>query len=433
MAGKSRRKIGLFGATTTIIGFVIGVSIFILPGSLAAQTGPGVVLSYMFAAVLAVFSCLAAVQLSRAYPVSGASVVAIGELLSPYYRFLAVWLIVGSGAVAIALLSYGFADYVSALVGSQNRGLKAIVLVVLLTLLNLVGIRQSVAVQALMVAAFMTALLVFCIVGLANISTTRMIPFAPNGFAPILAATVPAFFSYTGFLVIVELGGEIRNPERNIPIAISISFLVVLMTYVSVSLVIVGVVPWQELANTSAAVSEISGLLLPDWAANAITMTAIAAAASSVNVLLLAYSRDVAALASAGELPALMTTKRPEERTNAQKGILAIAAISILAILAGKDIESYATVAVVAVLLFQTLVGVSVWRLTRKVGPDISAVEPSRNSLLSKLAGGGVVTVSLAFIFVALANRPSATGVVVLYVLGGWLIRTLILRSQSSR
>ena len=433
MEGKSRRKIGLFGATITIIGFVIGVSIFILPGSLAAQTGPGVVLSYMLAAVLAVFSCLAAVQLSRAYPVSGASVVAIGELLSPYYRFLAVWLIVGSGAVAIALLSYGFADYLAALVGTQNRGLTAIVLVVLLTFLNLAGIRQSVAVQALMVAAFMTALLVFCIVGFANVSTTRLIPFAPNGFAPILAATVPAFFSYAGFLVIVELGGEIRNPGRNIPIAISISFLVVLMTYVSVSLVIVGVVPWQALANTSAAVSEISGLLLPDWAANAITLTAIAAAASSVNVLLLAYSRDIAALASAGELPALMTTRGPGGRTYAQKGILAIAAISVLAILAGKDIESYATVAVVAVLLFQTLVGVSVWRLTQKAGPDISAVGLPQNPLLSRLAGGGVVTVSLAFIFVALANQPSATGVVVLYVLIGWLIRTLILRSQSSR
>jgi APA family basic amino acid/polyamine antiporter len=103
-----------------------------------------------------------------------------------------------------------------------------------------------------MVFALLLALTVFALAGLVNMDTDRLTPFMPNGFSPVLAATVQAFFSYAGFMVIIEIGGEIKNPTRNIPLALAISFITVLLLYTLVSVAIVGVIPWQELGDINA-------------------------------------------------------------------------------------------------------------------------------------------------------------------------------------
>ena len=81
------RSIPLSGAIFTLIGYIIGGSIFILPGELAAQAGPGVFLAYLLASGIALFVCVIAAQIGNAFPVSGANYVAVSTVLSPFWGF----------------------------------------------------------------------------------------------------------------------------------------------------------------------------------------------------------------------------------------------------------------------------------------------------------------------------------------------------------
>ena len=106
-----KRTMGVTGTVMTLVGLVIGVSIFILPGQLAAIAGPAMLVSYLIAALIALFSCVVAAQVGSVLPISGASFVAISRLLSPFLGFIVVWVTLGGAAVAVALLASGFADY----------------------------------------------------------------------------------------------------------------------------------------------------------------------------------------------------------------------------------------------------------------------------------------------------------------------------------
>ncbi len=110
-ASSVERKIGLAGAVFTLVGYVIGASIFILPGQLAAEAGPGSVLAYLIAGVLAAIACVAGAAIGSAVPVSGAANVAAARVLAPIFGFMGVWLILVAVAISIALVGFGLADY----------------------------------------------------------------------------------------------------------------------------------------------------------------------------------------------------------------------------------------------------------------------------------------------------------------------------------
>jgi APA family basic amino acid/polyamine antiporter len=412
------RRIGAVGATTMLVGFVIGISIFILPGTLAVTAGPAVIVSYFLAALLAVFSCVIAAQLGVAFPVSGGSFVAISRLLSPFSGFIAVWIIIGAGAVAVALLAYGFADYAASIWPAVDRRVAALLLVAALGGLNLTGIRDTVLGQGVMVALFMTALTVFCAYGLANIDPENLRPFAPNGLAPVVVATIPAFFSYTGFMVIIEIGGEIREPQRNIPRALAFSFVIVLITYSLVALAIVGVVPWRELGDVAAPVHAAASRIMPSAAVTAITLTALAAAASSINILLLGYSRDLYALARAGVLPAILArlSRRHGEPGNC---VLLFVVIALSIVTAGGSVTDFATLTVVGMLLLQIALGMAALKMPRKTGIRLPLSEFHLRGPLLLFFAVGLIVVSLMFLAVVLLDSPGLAAVAAGYVGAG--------------
>lgn len=412
------RTIGVGGAVVALVGLVIGVSIFILPGTLAASTGPAIIISYFLASLMAVFSCVVAAQVGAMFPVSGASFVAVSRLLSPFWGFVIVWLILGAGSIAVALLAYGFADYAQLLWPAVDRRFAAAALVIALGVLNLLGARQTIIVQSIMVGMFLLALSVFAVAGIYQLNSDLLVPFVPNGFEPVLMATIPAFFSYAGFVVIIEIGGEIKNPTKTVPQALAISFVIVLVVYTLVSLAIVGVVPWQELADTRAPVSEAAGRILPTWMATGITLTAVAAAASSVNVMLMGYSRDVLALARVRVLPAALANISPKHG-EPLNGVLVITGLSLCAVMVGGGVAEFAILTVVGLMVLQIMIGVAVLKLPKKMPEEYRAAG-------FKLAGWklpffsiGLVVFSAVFLGVAIVDRPRLVLAAAAYLIVG--------------
>ena len=200
----SRRTIGLGGAVFTLVGYVIGASIFGLPGQLAAEAGPAAFVSYLIAGGLAAVSCLVGASIGSTVHVSGAGNIAVARTLGPMYGFLGVWITLVAVVISIALVAYGLADYVAYFWPSIDRRWVALASVALFAVLNLTTVPLAVSVQIAMTVGF-------------------------------LSGAVLAFFSYAGITVITELGGEIKNPARTIPLTLLIGFLVVLTSYALVS------------------------------------------------------------------------------------------------------------------------------------------------------------------------------------------------------
>jgi len=418
----SKRVIGTGGAVATIVGFVIGVSVFVLPGSLAATAGPAVVLSYGIASLLGLFACVVAAQVGVCYPTSGASFIAVAELVGSLWGFLLVWLLVGAGAVGIGLLAYGLADYLGSVVPVDRRSV-AFASVLVFAAINVSGARASTGVQLFLVIAFLLALATFIVAGLPNIEARNLRPFLANGWSPVLLAVLPAYFSYAGFMVIVELAGEIRRPERTIPLALLVSFLLVLVTYSLVALTLVGIVPWTELAGDPAPVGSAAARVLPAALASVITLTAVAAAASSINGILLGYSRDVHALADRGLLPrpALLHARWMDPGA---AGVVPIAIVAMVAVAVGSGIEALAVQTVIGVLLAQCLLGLALFRLPRRRG-DLYEAARFRlpRPLLLFFSIGLVATSLVACVAVAFTSPVQALVALLFCVFGVLLFR----------
>ncbi len=427
------RRIGLAGAVAALVGVVIGVSIFLLPGELAASAGPAVVFSYGIASMVAMFSCVVAAQLGAILPTAGASYVLVTRLVSPTAGFVQVWMIISGVSVAIAMIALGFADFASVLLPGINRTLIAVGIIVLLALLNIVGVKATLFGQSAMVALMLLVLFAFVVAGFLRLDADYLMPVMPNGPGSVLAAAVPASFSFAGFMMIIDLGGETRNPGRNIPLALLISFILVWASYSAIAIVLVGVVPWQSLAAMDVPVADVARLIFPAWTAKLVVVTILAAAATTINALLLGYSRDVQAVGRARMLPALFgsISTRTEEPV---AGVLLLATLALAAVFLGSSLLDYATVVVIALMASQCLIGIATIRLPSRM---TAAYEDCGFRLRRKWLrfwGAGLSVASLAFLVIGLtAGAAVVTLTLVITAAGaavyGW--RVYVFRSRG--
>lgn len=413
-----KRSIGLSGAVFTLVGFTVGVSIYILPGQLAANAGPGVVLSFIIAALMASLSCLVAAQIGSIFPTSGASLVVISKLLSPFLGFAQTWLLLGTASVGTAFLAYGLADYLALMVPGLDRKTVAVLAILSFGGVNLLGARASVAVQGLMVITFIVALIIFVTAGLFKLDASLLVPFMPNGFSAVLAAAIPAYFSWTGFMVIIEIGGEVRDPGRNIPLALLISFVIVLLIYTAVTIVLVGVMPWYELGANNASVGQAAGLILPAALAKFIGLTAILAAATSINALLLAYSRDVLALARAGMFPRVFAGISPTHGEPVG-GVVLLTTMAVVAAAIGASILQYVIIVVMAVMLLQILLAVAAIRIPTVMPEEYKRSRFKINNGPLKLCAVALIVGSTMFLFIGILEDSGAALMALVYVAVG--------------
>ncbi|MEX1146841.1 MAG: amino acid permease [Sphingomonadales bacterium] len=420
-------RIGLGGAIFTIVGFVIGASIFILPGAIAAEAGPGVVLAYLIAGVAAFFACLVAAQIGTLMPRSGAGFTVVAAHVSPVFGFMVIWLMICAASLAVAFLADGFGNYLAALAPGVHPTLAAFMVLVLCGLLNLAGIRSAVWTQGALVIVLMGILAAFVVVGFQRLDPANLSPFLPAGFAPVLAAVVPAFFSFAGFMMIIELGGEVKRPRRAIPVALTVSFIVVMMVYVLVSLTLVGVVNWRELGAFPAPMGEAAGRIFPPWAATALSVSVLAAAATSINAMILGYSRYVVPLARVGLLPRSWAGGGVRG-ANPAAGVIIILVMSGLALGLRDSLTQIATLIVAALMMVQILLGLALVRIF------LANPKGRLAAVAGIFSGCGLIAVSAGFLLISLWNDGVTLGVMVVYGgVGGVVygLRRRALRTQG--
>lgn len=419
--GELKRGLGLGSAISIVLGYTIGISIFILIGPLAYKTGPALWLTYLMASVPALFVCFVYAQIGSALPVDGANYVLVSRTLGPFWGFMTVWAFMITTLIGIPMVAYGLAEYMLLFFPKLPLMGTAIAMTLLFGLINVLGVTLMGWIQNIMVIFFMLVLLVFGLGGLFNIDPNNIKPMMPNGFGPVFMAAIPAYFSFVGFNVLVELGEEIKNPARNIPRAILISFISVIIVYMIVTFTLTAVMPWQGLEKMQGAVAVAAGTFLPGWVVTLIKIGAIMAALTTLNAILATTPREVFALARDGIFPRWLA--KVGTRFNAPYvSIILVTLMGVVGILIGAGIVEYAFVTVMGVMILSLLAAIGTIRLKKKM-PDHYETAPYKHRGFQRIFWpAGVIVISLIYILLGLVEAPLSVGIFILALLAGILV-----------
>lgn len=313
-----RREVGIFGATMMGLGAIVGTGIFVSIGNAASVAGSWVVVAIAVAAVVACLNGLSSAQLAAAHPVSGGTYEYGYRWLHPSLGFTAGWMFLCAKSASAATAALGFAGYGLRLLGLDYPqlqvpiGLGAIVLVAVFVL---AGIRWSSLFNSIVVSITLTALALFVVAGLATLLRSSQGPSEAIDVAPpidvtfggFLEACALMFVAYTGYGRIATLGEEIRDPKRNIPIAIMTTLAVSMALYVSVAWVSIAVASPELLAfATKSQAAPLEIVAQQFTRPEARYVIAVGGVTSMLGVLInlvLGLSRVALAMGRRGDLP----------------------------------------------------------------------------------------------------------------------------------
>jgi len=185
-----------------------------------------------------------------------------------------------------------------------------------------------------------------------------------------IVVTVLASFSWAGLVALADIGGEVKNPRRNLPLALIISFLVVLVLYTWQPFALVASMGAGEAAKAgNAAILIEAGKLMPGWGIWVIFIAAMGAILTTVNALTMSVARDLVAWARDGMFPTAAAHLHSKYKTP-DVALLIVLIIEILGILVAATIDKYALAAVLALMLIQIVSAYCVLRIPKKL-PDL--------------------------------------------------------------
>jgi APA family basic amino acid/polyamine antiporter len=300
-----RRDMGLGEAVALGVGGTIGGGIFVLVGSAAGAAGPGALIAFGLAFLASLAIAVPYAELACRYPEAGGGYAFARMLLGRRVGFLMGWGFWGAYVFISGYVTLGFGGYLQALVGpSQVVG--AVLLVAACTLVNVAGIRFSGRFQVVVVSLALAGLLAFAALGAGHANPGLLVPLLPRGWSGVLTAALLAFLAFGGFDMVAAAGEEVRHPERNLPLAILLTLVVVLAVYFLVTFVALETLPWQTLGASRAPLRDAARAFGGPVGAALVSAAAVLTTAATGNAVLVVTSRISFAMARDGLLPAAL-------------------------------------------------------------------------------------------------------------------------------
>lgn len=345
-----KRVLGPVDLVLLGIGCIIGAGIFVLTGNAAANfAGPAILLSFLFAGLACTFTGLCYAELAATLPVSGSAYTYSYVTLGEVFAWITGWLMVLELGIAVALVAVGFSGYMVSLLRDfgivvppelstpyvdslmtqaglvfttgQGFNLVAVMGVLVVTVLLVIGVSVSVAVNRVFVVAKVIVLVAFAVIGSRYIDTGNWTPFVPpneGGFAygwpGVLRASSVIFFAYVGFETVCTAAAEARNPQRDLPIGVLGSLVVCTIVYIAVAAVLTGVVSFRRLGIADPIALAVDAMNLP-WFALVVKIGAVAGLFSLMLSTTYGQTRVFYAMSRDGLLPPLFSRVHERRRT----------------------------------------------------------------------------------------------------------------------
>ncbi|WP_283139419.1 amino acid permease [Rhizohabitans arisaemae] len=347
--GELRRSMGLVQLTLFSVGATLGTGIFVVLGEATPLAGPAIVVSFVLAALTALFSALSYAELAGTIPVSGSSYSYAYATLGELVAWVCGWCLLLEYAVSVSAVAVGWGQYLNQFLGSTvgwtipeavsgppGEGgvinLTAMAVVFLAAGLLLRGASESATANVVMVFVKVAVLVFFCVLAFTAFDSGNLAPFAPLGLAGISAAGAKVFFSYIGFDAASTAGEEAKNPKRDLPLAILLSLGIVTLIYVGVALAAVGAVPWMEIGGSKATLAVVlQSATDATWPGIILSVGAVVSIASVVLVVLYGQTRILFAMSRDGLIPRIFQKVNPRRQVPVANTVIVSLFVALLA------------------------------------------------------------------------------------------------------
>lgn len=311
------RSIGRVDLVAVTINSVIGAGIFGLPARVFGLVGDYSILAFLVCAVFASLIVICFAEVGSRFRDTGGPYLYAREAFGPVVGFEAgwlMWLARVSGFAANANLLVGYAAYFwPALASDAGRIVFLCVVAVLLMGINIVGVRNATRVNNLFTVGKLIPIALFIAAGLWFTDWGRFAFAAPPAYAPFSTSVLLLVYAFTGFEIAVIPSGEIRDPQRNIPMALLTAMAVIASVYLLIQIVCVGTLP--ELASSQRPLADAAGRFLGRAGAAIISAGIVISIVGNLHITLLSASRIPFAMGERGELPRFLGVTHPRFHT----------------------------------------------------------------------------------------------------------------------
>ncbi|MFP5345405.1 MAG: amino acid permease, partial [Actinomycetes bacterium] len=342
--------------------------------------GPATIWSFVIAGVVAGLTAVCYAELAGAVPVSGSSYsyayATLGEIVA---MAVAACLLLEYG-VSSAAVAVGWSQYVNELLGNlvgvklpdalakapEEGGLiniPAVVLVALCCLLLIRGASESAKANAIMVAIKLAVLLFFVVIGVTGWNNNNLANFAPYGFSGVTAAAGVIFFTYIGLDAVSTAGEEVKNPRRNLPLALMIALATVTGVYILVTIVALAAQPMSGFKGQEAGLSQILiDITGSTWPGTVIAAGAVISIFSVTLVTIYGQTRILFAMSRDGMIPPMFHKVNARTLTPINNTIVVSIIVALLAGLIPINFLAEMTSIGTLVAFFVVSVGVIILR-----------------------------------------------------------------------
>lgn len=374
-----KRVLGSWSLTSLGIGCIIGAGIFVVTGlAVHYKAGPALLVSFIVAGLACIFSALCYAEFASMVPVAGSAYTYAYATLGEMMAWIIGWDLVLEYTVASASVAHGwskyFQDFLKILhihiptilskapfdfdpakgiftpTGSMFD-MPALAIVTILTIVLVIGIRESSRFNNIMVIIKVAVVLIVIAAGAFYIKSANWHPFAPFGWtglslfgktlwgqrgadgAPVgmMAGAAMVFFAYIGFDSVSTHAEEARNPQRDVPIGIIASLIICTVLYIAVTIVLTGMVPYDKI-DIDAPVADAFQKVGLHWVRFIISFGAVVGITSVILVLMLSQPRVLLAMSRDGLLPeSFFADIHPKFRTPWKSTILTGVTVGSLA------------------------------------------------------------------------------------------------------
>lgn len=359
------KTLGAISITAMGIGAIIGAGIFVLTGTAAAQyAGPSIILSFVLGGIACAFVGLCYSELAAMLPVSGSSYTYTYATLGEIFAWIIGWDLILEYAMGAATVAVGWSGYIVSLLhnvgiafppslaaapgtvvkladGTTVAGivnLPAVFVIAILTLLLVMGTKESARLNNIMVAVKLVVVVAFLALGVFFIHPANWHPFIPKntgdfgnfGYSGILRGSAVVFFAFIGFDAVSTAAQEAKRPQKDMPVGILGSLVICTVLYILVAGVLTGLVPYADL-NVPDPIAKGVDAIGMTWFSVLIKIGALTGLTTVILVLLYGQSRIFFTMSQDGLMPPIFAKVHPRWKTPHLSQIMIGAIVAVVA------------------------------------------------------------------------------------------------------
>jgi len=330
-----KKVLGPFDLILMGIGAIVGTGIFVLTGTGALTAGPALTLSFIVAAIACGFAAMCYAEFASTVPIAGSiytySYAVLGELVA----WMIGWDLLLEYGLATSTVAVGWSGYFQSLLHTVGidlpaaltaapgarpgvdtvMNLPALVIMLFLTWMLSLGVRESARVNNIMVVIKLAVVLLFILVGVRHVQPANWQPFMPHGASGTLSAAALMFFAFIGFDSVTSAAEEVKRPERDLPIGLIGTLATCTVMYIIVTAIMTGIVPYAQFLGIDHPVSLALQYAHETWFAAFVDLGAILGMTTVILVMAYGQTRILFAMSRDGLLPPRLSTIHPRYGT----------------------------------------------------------------------------------------------------------------------